>query len=793
MYQKRLSCRFFAASMLMSLILLASACSKGSSKHAHVLVRGLNTPVALQVDTTMLFVRDYVLDPSKLEKISFDNALLEAKLTEDKQTIVIVPKDNMPALANLTLHVEGTTHSILLKKSNKKEVSLQFAANKGVQSVQVKGEMNAWNAASSPLKKNGDRYEITFLLSPGAYQYLLVVDGEEMLDPANPIKIDNNIGGFNSLLKVEGPAGDAPVLFSNSFSDGTCNLGFKNMISGVYAYLDNNLLEQGQIKLKKENILIEIPAEAKQAKRSHLRIYAYNENGASNDVLIPLENGKIVDNTAQLDRSDKRAQIIYFLMVDRFMNGDKSNDAPMNDPEVHYLADYHGGDLLGVSQKIQEGYFEELGCNTIWLSPITQNPVGKYGLWPEPRTKFSGYHGYWPISCSEVDFRFGTGENLHELIGQAHGQDMNVILDYVANHVHEEHPLYQQHPDWATDLYLPDGSLNTERWDDHRLTTWFDTFLPTLDFSKEEVVATMTDSALFWLTEYGLDGFRHDATKHIPESFWRELTHKIKSNTSQSTYQVGETYGSRELISSYVSSGMLDGQFDFNLYDDAVACFARDDVSFNRLSQSLKESFKYYGHHSQMCYITGNQDRARFISYAGGEVRFDEDAKAAGWTRDIGVGNDSAYDKLLQLIAFNMTIPGIPSIYYGDEIGMPGGNDPDNRRMMRFEERTNREIEHFEKVKKVVHARKDNLALIYGSFEELEQTKDIWVYTRTYFDQKAIVAFNKGSIEKEYKVPLHEVAQGSNVQATLGTENMLQTDQLIFKLPANSVEIFIIK
>jgi glycosidase len=152
---------------------------------------------------------------------------------------------------------------------------------------------------------------------------------------------------------------------------------------------------------------------------------------------------------------------------------------------------------------------------------------------------------------------------------------MNVLLDYVAHHVHNEHPFYKQHPEWATSLYLPDGSLNTERWDDQRLTTWFDTFMPTLDLSNPKVVDMMSDSALFWLREFDLDGFRHDACKHITEEFWRELTYKMKKNfREKDLYQIGETYGSPKLIASYLTTGMLNGQFDFNVYDIANTTFA---------------------------------------------------------------------------------------------------------------------------------------------------------------------------------------------------------------------------
>jgi glycosidase len=259
----------------------------------------------------------------------------------------------------------------------------------------------------------------------------------------------------------------------------------------------------------------------------------------------------------------------------------------------------------------------------------------------------------------------------------------------------------------------------------------------------------MTDSALFWLKRFNIDGFRHDATKHIPLIFWRELTKKVKSQVSgpnsKSILQIGETYGSRELISSYISSGMLDGQFDFNLYDDAVATFAREDIPFSRLTNSLKESINYYGDHNLMGYITGNQDRARFISYADGSVRFDEDSKKAGWTRKIEIQDTNAYSKLASLTAFMMTIPGIPVIYYGDEIGIPGGNDPDNRRMMNFDNLDKNQLAHLAQIKKVTQLRKTNLALIYGDMEIIKETDNFLVIRRNYFEKSVTALFNKSA------------------------------------------------
>jgi cyclomaltodextrinase len=94
-----------------------------------------------------------------------------------------------------------------------------------------------------------------------------------------------------------------------------------------------------------------------------------------------------------------------------------------------------------------------------------------------------------------IDNRFGNADELNELISVAHQHGMNVLLDYVAHHVHQNHGLVKQKPQWFTPLYLTDGSLNTERWDEHRLTTWFDTFLPTWKFSDDDVVNALTDTS----------------------------------------------------------------------------------------------------------------------------------------------------------------------------------------------------------------------------------------------------------------------------------------------------------
>jgi cyclomaltodextrinase len=626
------------------------------------------------------------------------------------------------------------------------------------------------------------------MLTPGEYQYLLVIDGKEQRDPANPDSVDNNIGGFNSLLKVGSyKQEDLPYIHSQKIQAHSFSVECNTPLEGIYVFWQNELISNAR---NTRELKIKIPHGARDLDRSFVRIIGYDLHGFSNDMLIPLDRGRVILDAAKLDRHDRQTMIMYFMMVDRFRDGDPSNDKKVDDPEIRPKANYFGGDIEGIYQELLDGYFSRLGVNTLWLSPISQNPEGAYGLWPDPRSKFAGYHGYWPVSLTKIDYRFGTKADLKKLISEAHHQGMNVLLDYVANHVHELHPVYRQHPDWATNLYLPDGSLNTEKWDEYRLTTWFDTFLPTLDLRRPEVVEPMTDTALYWFRNYDLDGFRHDATKHIDELYWRTLTRKLKlySGCDPMPYQIGETYGSPELIASYISSGMLDAQFDFNVYDNALGVFARDEEHFDRLQAMLNESLRYYGYHNLMGNITGNQDKARFISLAGGDLSFSENAKYAGWTRDIGTGDPSSYEKLKLLHAFNMTIPGIPTIYYGDEVGIPGANDPDNRRWMKFDNLTPKELSVRETVSKLAHFRRNSMPLLYGDIRFIEHTDKTWVFMRSYFGQVVYVLFNKND-QPETLVFKTGLNGESELKALMGNEFIRKQDKIEIDLPARSFEI----
>lgn len=608
--------------------------------------------------------------------------------------------------------------------------------------------------------------------------YLPALTGEEQLTietdmsytASNYTTLEFDLCGDNSLstltVLVDSTARyDIPILPDLPFMTGLTTIGctdstilFSLPANGdyrIHAYLNDERLSSDLIRRGEGDHTATLRLPACPAGRSFIRLFAANFANRLNDVLVPMQDGKVVTDASQLTLNDDQTQVLYSLMIDRFHNGNTANDEPLNSPEVLPIVDYQGGDLAGITEKINNGFFEDLGITTIWVSPITQNPTDAWGHYPfkngnkydpsKTYTKFSGYHGYWPIYNNKVDHRFGTPEELYAMLDAAHAHNLHVVLDYVANHLHINSPVIQQHPEWITDSILPDGRRNFELWDEARLTTWFDVHIPSLDLERPEVCEAMTDTALFWLANFPFDGFRHDACKHIPEAYWRLLGHKIATRfPGRHIWMIGETYGSPDLIGMYVKTGMLNAQFDFNQYYGVRESVIDTKFTMSELERIVKESMAAYGAHHTMGNISGNHDQVRIASLAGGAIRADEDGKEAGWTRTVGIGDASvAYRKALLQEAVNFTIPGVPCIYQGDEYGEVGANDPDNRMMMRFDGLDEQQAAMRQQVQKLIRLRRSSMPLLYGDLQTEKLTDDEWVYSRTYMGDRVTVNINR--------------------------------------------------
>jgi len=451
--------------------------------------------------------------------------------------------------------------------------------------------------------------------------------------------------------------------------------------------------------------------------------------------------------------------IIYYAFTDRFVNGDRGNDRPVNDPAVLPQANYLGGDFQGIQKQIDNGYFRELGVNVLWLAPLNRNPDGAWKEYLTPYRSYTGYHGYWPVSESEVEPRFGGKEGLENLIASAKKSRIKVIADLVLKHAHVENPLWKEHPDWFGKLELPDGRQNLRLWDEQQFTTWFEPWLPGLDFDNPKPVAFLIANAQKWIQEFGLDGYRLDAVKHIKYSFWPKFRTAMRelqrADGMPDMYFVGETFMDRQGIMSFVGPNMLDGQFDFPLYDTIMEVFARGQKGFAELEASLSASETIYGKETLMSPLIGNHDKSRFMAFADGDLPDPklDDEEEIGWANPPKVDNPVSYEKLKLAIGFILAIDGVPMVYYGDEVGLTGAGDPDNRRMMPTEDQLDKhQLGVRSYLSKVAALRSEHPALRYGSRRVLVADDHRYAFVRRHFGDSVLAVWNKGGERAHFDI-----------------------------------------
>lgn len=254
----------------------------------------------------------------------------------------------------------------------------------------------------------------------------------------------------------------------------------------------------------------------------------------------------------------------------------------------------------------------------------------------------------------------------------------------------------------------------------------------------------------------------------------RKLNSEVKPDRDLPIYQIGETFGSYELISSYVNNRQLHSQFNFNLYDVALPSFIRKDGTFAALDNEMKRTFDVYGSQHLMGNVMDSHDKNRFMAFADGDLDASEwSAIEVGWNNPPEVDDPANYKKLILYMAYMNTIPGLPVIYYGSEFGMTGASDPDNRRMMRFnDDLTKWEKGTLEKVKKVINIRKEHSALRYGDFYTLQADKNIYAYVRSDMNERLLVVLNKNDNKKSFSLQLPKQFNAGSITNLSNSQNV---------------------
>ncbi len=647
------------------------------------------------------------------------------------------------------------------------DVLFEYAAAPGVQEIFVSGSFNAWadSAATADVLEDADGdgvWSVVLHLDPGVYQYKFVVDGEWMADPANPDKVDDGYGGFNSVVTVPECAGPGDLVLEEHETDP----------SGTFYA---RFVAQGGEPLKASDVTVTVdwkPASADSVSVDGQELEINLEGLAKgiHDVRVEVGDEVYLLKVYVGISTDWREAILYFVMTDRFVNGSPGNDKPVAD--VDWRTNYQGGDFAGVTAKIEEGYFDELGVGAIWLSWPVDNPDGFHdggrpsqhycGMDPKTApmegTRYTGFHGYWPSKLYETDEHFGTLEELQTLVTTAHAHGIRILLDFTANHVHESSPFYLEHKDDGF-FHFPAEICQDVGWDNKPVTCWFTSYLPDLNYSNPAAVKAVLDYAMYWAKTTGSDGFRLDAVKHIELDFVKALRARAKKEmelTGVDFYIVGETFtGDAGLIKSFVGPDKIHGQFDFPANLNILQGFATQEKGLAEMDAAVRSAKEVYGPGAVMSNFLGNHDIARFTSMAAGMIScgiWDVVSNIAqGWLNPPGQPSDETpYRKLRLAFTYVMTIPGIPLIYYGDEYGMPGAGDPDNRRMATFGDNLSpHEKGTLEFLRTLGKARAAHPALAKGDWiGPLWSEADFLAYARTTPGDRVLVLLNRGGAEK---------------------------------------------
>jgi len=423
--------------------------------------------------------------------------------------------------------------------------------------------------------------------------------------------------------------------------------------------------------------------------------------------------------------------VIYLIMPDRFADGDPSNDQPTgaapgtNDRSSPKT--YHGGDLRGVQQHLS--YLKDLGVTTVWLNPLYDNSDAT-----------SDYHGYHAVDLYKVEDHFGSMQDFRNLVNAAHRQGMKVLLDVVPNHVGPKHP-------WATSQPAPgwlhgtaENHINTDYdfppvADPHAvprnyrsaLDGWFANALPDLAQENPLVAQYLLQNAFWWIENGGIDGFRIDTFPYVPRSFWSHYLTAIRDEYPN-FFAVGEVYNFDPVVVSYFAGGHtgfdgldthLPALFDFPL-NSAIRDVVNHGASAKKIEDVLRQD-RLYPHPEALVTFIGNHDMKRFIADAGGSTQ-----------------------KLNLALSLLATIRGIPQLYYGDEIGMTGGDDPDNRHdfpggfpgdtqdAFRALGRTPQEQDVFLHLQGLLKLRRDHQALREGKLYTVFSDDQTIAYVREY-------------------------------------------------------------
>jgi cyclomaltodextrinase len=447
--------------------------------------------------------------------------------------------------------------------------------------------------------------------------------------------------------------------------------------------------------------------------------------------------------------------IFYQIFPDRFANGDTQNDPPnvqsWGSPPTSW--GFQGGDLRGIIDKFD--YILDLGVNAIYLNPIFLS---------------NSNHRYNTVDYLKIDPRVGTLEDFHALLETAHSNNVRVILDGVFNHCGRgffgfndllENQDHSPYLDWfyvnkfPLDAYSPGKAEDYKAW-------WGFKSLPKFNTDNQAVRRYLLNVARYWI-EQGSDGWRLDVPNEIDDdSFWLEFRQTVKS-INRDAYLVGEIW---TVEPRWVGPNHFDGLMNYPLRD-AVSDFLNGGfITAAGFADQVEGILKRYPRENAYAmYVTlGSHDTERIYTRLNGDL-----------------------NKLKLAYSFLLAYPGAPAIYYGDEIGMTGGKDPECRGAFNWNPETwLEELRGW--LRALISLRKRYVALRRGSYKRVmvDDRRNVYVFARTLGDEALLVVLNASAAQRHLRLPVKELGwrDGLILHNLLGFEEYIVSgDNLVVSVP----------
>lgn len=428
-----------------------------------------------------------------------------------------------------------------------------------------------------------------------------------------------------------------------------------------------------------------------------------------------------VSNTASYS-----TDVIYQIVTDRFSDGNSSNNPKGEIYDKGNPKKYHGGDWAGITQKLNSNYFTNLGVTALWISSPVENISAI-----DPSSNSASYHGYWAKDFFKTNPYFGSVADFKTLVDTAHSKNIKMIIDFVPNHTStaeyssmvfpEDGRLYRNGTlisGFKTDTQ---GIFNHESWTD--FSTYENSIyhslygLADLNQQNSTVDGYLKDAINQWL-DYGVDGIRVDAAKHMSEGWQKNWLSSVY--THKPVFVFGEWFNGGITSDSQMNhfannSGM--SLLDFRFANAVRNALGNGMGTMTDLNSVISSTSTDYNKVNDQVTFIDNHDMSRFNTLAGNNRR----------------SVDNAYVVLL-------TSRGIPTIYYGSEQYAQGESDPDNRGdMPAFDTNSNA----YKVISKLAPLRKSNPALAYGTSQQRWLNNDIYIYERQFGSNVVLTAVNR--------------------------------------------------